>query len=191
MVKKQIHGRRGSGAASGLRAELNLLNPNFRQAVHLAVKAYNKAGVPYAVIGGLAAGAYSEPRTTKDVDFLVGDEAFDSVGLVISFKAGIPQQAAGVAVDSVPIDEELRDLYEQALESAVDSDEPGVRIVTPVYLVMLKLHAMRGKDRQDVVAVLKSGAVDVDDVSELISGNKKLEDALARVLRELAEENDE
>jgi hypothetical protein len=41
------------------------------------------------------------------------------------------------------------------------------------------------------VAVLKSGAVDVDDVSELISGNKKLEDALARVLRELAEENDE
>ena len=33
-------------------------------------------GIPHVLIGGLAVGVHSHPRTTKDVDFLVGPEAF-------------------------------------------------------------------------------------------------------------------
>lgn len=35
------------------------------------------AGIRHALVGALGANAYrSRPRTTEDIDFLVGDEAF-------------------------------------------------------------------------------------------------------------------
>lgn len=37
----------------------------------------NELGVPHTLIGGLAVGVHGHPRATKDIDFLVGSEAFD------------------------------------------------------------------------------------------------------------------
>src|SRR5262249_788146 len=36
-----------------------------------------KTGVRHALVGALAAGAWGYPRASKDIDFLVGDEAFE------------------------------------------------------------------------------------------------------------------
>src|SRR5262245_9999217 len=40
------------------------------QAAHLIVEEFERRSLPYALIGGLAYGHHSNPRTTKDVDFL-------------------------------------------------------------------------------------------------------------------------
>src|SRR5438477_162072 len=45
-------------------------------ALRVASEALTRAGIAHAVIGGLAVGANGYPRATKDVDFLVGDDAF-------------------------------------------------------------------------------------------------------------------
>lgn len=51
-------------------------------------------------MGGLAVGAHGYPRATKDVVFLVGDEAFEHhTGGIVTMKTGIPIQIGGVLVD--------------------------------------------------------------------------------------------
>ena len=50
----------------------------------------------FVVVGGLAIGANGFPRATRDVDFLVGAEAFEhhADGLV-TLRAGVPFQVTG------------------------------------------------------------------------------------------------
>src|SRR5205085_179201 len=58
--------------------------PEILNAVVVASAKLREAGIPHALAGGLAVGAHGYPRTTDDVDFLVGEEAFikHSGGLV-------------------------------------------------------------------------------------------------------------
>ena len=156
MTRREVRGRRRP-APGGLRAALDALAASFRTALHAADETYTRLGIPHALIGGVAVGAYAEPRATKDIDFLVGDEAFDSRGLVVSFRAGVPLEAAGVPVDSVPVDPRYEALYRDALRTAVDSGEGAVRIVRPEYLAALKLVAGRGRDLDAVSDMLDHG----------------------------------
>jgi hypothetical protein len=83
-----------------------MLSESMRAAVVAACDAYAALGVPYALVGGLAAGARGRPRFTKDVDFLVGEEAFIRSGLIISFAKPMPLQAGDVAIDPIPLPED-------------------------------------------------------------------------------------
>ena len=50
----------------------------FQQALAAATKALQSSGLPFAVVGGVAVSARTEPRFTQDVDFTVAvqtDEA--------------------------------------------------------------------------------------------------------------------
>src|SRR3954465_9439821 len=44
------------------------------QTMHRAAEAFERAGIPYAVIGGMAVKAHGHLQTTGDVDFLVAEE---------------------------------------------------------------------------------------------------------------------
>lgn len=195
MVRRQIRGPRrfeeSGGSESDLRAELDHLAPKFRDAVRAATAAYRRLGVRYALIGGVAAGAYGRPRSTKDVDFLVGDEAFDSIGLVISFKAGIPQEACGVPIDNIPQHAQYRDLYERALDEAVESDEPGVLIARPEMVAVTKLAGGRLHDISAVADMLRSGAVDPDELARLVEPYIKLRRACERAVDAYRDEAEE
>jgi hypothetical protein len=158
-----------------------MLAAKFRTALHAADETYVRLGIQHALIGGVAVGAYSEPYATKDIDFLVGDEAFDSRGAVISFKAGVPLEASGVPVDSVPIDPRYRPLYEQALSTAVRSDEGGIGIVRSDYLAALKLVAGRRHDYGAIVSMFDHGLDEVS-VSAVIRGYPDLAARLERAL---------
>src|SRR5688572_31752203 len=70
------------------------------EALKLASQALTVAKVRHIVVGGLAVGANGYPRATRDVDFLVGDEAFHhhANGLV-TLRPEVPFQVKGVAVD--------------------------------------------------------------------------------------------
>jgi hypothetical protein len=188
MVPREIRGPRRHNQAPGLRAELDHLAPAFRAAIHAAVQAYERAGVRYALIGGVAAGAYGEPRATKDVDFLVGDEAFDTVGSVISFRPGIPLEAHGVPIDSIPLHVEYRRLYMQALDECVESDEPGVKIARPEMVAITKLVGGRPRDITAVTEMIEAGSVDVKKLERLIAPYPQLRTVFEHVRRQMENE---
>jgi hypothetical protein len=133
-------------------------------AMRLASEALARAGVRHVVIGGLAVGANGYPRATKDVDFLVGGEAFENhANGLVTLRAGVPFQVNGVAIDflSPAVDEAFLD---DALAA-----EPG-SIVEAAPLVYLKLKSPRAKDRVDVIELVKAG-IDVDSCQRYLQAH--------------------
>jgi hypothetical protein len=128
--------------------------PKILDAMRVASARLAELGIPHALVGGLAVGAHGFPRATKDVDFLVGDEAFEHhAGGIVTMKPGVPIQIAGVLVDLLsaqPDDGALRDVPVVPM----GDDVP----VAPVEaLVHLKLKSPRMRDATDVVELLKAG----------------------------------
>src|SRR5436190_2264571 len=98
------------------RPDLSLLEgavaPQVLNAMRVASEQLGKLGVRHWLVGGLAVGAYGFARATKDVDFLVSDNAFEHHGGgVVTMKPGVPIQVNGVVVDHLsaqPDEEHLR-----------------------------------------------------------------------------------
>lgn len=122
------------------------------QAAHQALEA---AGVPHALVGALAVGAYGYPRASKDVDFLVGDEAFDHhSGGIVSIRPGVPIQYKGVIIDPISIEPGSEHLRE-AIDDPKISE--GIPVVPPEALIFMKLMSPRRKDAADIVELVSSG----------------------------------
>ncbi len=126
----------------------DVVAPKVLEALKLASEALALANVRHVVVGGLAVGANGHPRATKDVHFLIGDEAFEHHGKLVSLRAGLPFQVDGVAVDFLSPDAD-----EPFLEAALGAPPGSVIDVAP--LVYMKLKASRMQDRADVVALIK------------------------------------
>ncbi len=136
--------------------------PEILDAVEVASRTLTEAGIPHALAGGLAVGAHGYPRTTDDVDFLVGDEAFvKHAGGLVTLK--VPLIAIGkVRVDFVAIEESKGE--EGQLRPAVESPpvSESIPVVPLTALVYMKLKAGRQKDITDLVELLKRGKIEVD-----------------------------
>jgi hypothetical protein len=138
-----------------------------------AARRLERAGIPYAVVGGMAVNAHRYRRTTGDVDFLLtraGLEAFR-------------QRFVGKNYAAVP--EHPRRFLDRTSGITIDilvtgrfpgSGEPGpipypnpervsevidkIRVVDLVTLVQLKLAARRLKDFADVVDLIRFNDLD-------------------------------
>ena len=130
------------------------VNPRVLEAMHLASEAMKALGVPHIVVGGLAVGANGYPRATVDVDFLVGEQAFDH------HAGGVFTLRVPIAVKGIPIDCLSVHPTEGHLLDALAA-EPGSFASAPV-LVYLKLKSPRSRDRTDVIELIKAG-IDVED----------------------------
>ncbi len=120
-----------------------------------ASDALRAAGVNHVVVGGLAVGANGHPRATKDVDFLVGDDAFvHHAGGIVTMNPALPIQ-----VDGVPIDYLSPRADEGHLAEALLSASGG--FLDAPRLVYMKLRAARLRDQSDVASLVNAG-VDVD-----------------------------
>jgi hypothetical protein len=123
-----------------------------------------RAGVRHVVIGGLAVGANGYPRATKDVDFLVGDEAFvHHAGGLVTMNPALPIEVNGVAIDYLsprPGEDHLA----AALAAA-----PG-SFIDVARLVYMKLKASRLQDRADIGGLVKTG-LDVDACRAYLATN--------------------
>ncbi len=145
--------------------------PEILRAAEIASEKLREAGIPHALAGGLAVGSHGYPRTTDDVDFLVGDEAFViHEGGLVTLK--LPLIAVGdVLVDFVSIDSRRGE--DGHLRPAVDrpprSEE--IPIVPLTALVYMKLKASRQKDVADVVELLKRGEIDIEVVDRYLEKN--------------------
>lgn len=129
--------------------------PKVRDAALKTAAQLKHLGIRHALVGGLAVGAHGYVRATTDVDFLVGEEAFDHQGLLVAFKAGVPIEVDGIRIDYLsPVS--LGPQLEEALNHPQLSE--GLAIVPIEALIYLKLVAQRRKDLLDVVELLKAGA---------------------------------
>ena len=130
---------------------VDVVAPKVLEAMRLASEALSAANVRHVVVGGLAVGANGYPRATKDVDFLVGAEAFrhHPNGLV-TMRPEIPFQVNGVAVDLLSPEPD-----EDFLEATLAA--PGGTIMEAPPLVYMKLKSPRRKDQVDVIEMVKAG----------------------------------
>jgi hypothetical protein len=130
--------------------------PGYERAVRKVSRMLTEAGVRHALIGALGANAYrNRPRTTEDIDFLVGDEAFQRhAGGVVTMRVPVVE-VDGIEVDQVPLTDALRGV-EEGLERSTVSE--GVPIAPVDTIVVLKLLAGRTQDLADVEAIVESGA---------------------------------
>jgi hypothetical protein len=130
--------------------------PAYERAVREVSRMLADAGIRHALVGALGANAYrSRPRTTEDIDFLVGDEAFErhAAGFVTMRVPVV--EFDGIDVDQVPLTDALR-VVEDGLNRAPRSD--GVPIASIDTIVILKLLSGRTQDLADVEAIAGSGA---------------------------------
>ena len=130
--------------------------PAFERAVREASRMFREAGIRHALVGALGANAYrNRPRTTVDVDFLVGDEAFQQhAGGLVTMRVPIVT-LDGIDVDQIPLTDTLR-VVEDGLNRAPVSD--GVPIAPVDTIVIMKLLAGRRRDLADVEEIVASGA---------------------------------
>ena len=130
---------------------VDVVAPKVLDALRLASEALTLANVRHVVIGGLAVGANGYPRATKDVDFLVGAEAFcyHPSGLV-TLRPEVPFQVNGVAVDLLSAG-----LDEPFLEATLAASPGTMMEAAP--LVYMKLKSPRRKDHVDVIEMIKGG----------------------------------
>jgi len=131
----------------------------------VASNAFREAGVRHVLVGGLAVGVRGYPRNTKDIDFMVGDEAFNFHGLIVEPRAGLPVRYSGVTVDWVSLEPEDRAVFEDFLVDAEPDDVP-VMDVEP--LIAMKLIAGRHKDKTDIVELIKAGA-DIEPIIAFVN----------------------
>jgi hypothetical protein len=147
-------------------------------AMKVASEALKRAGVRHIVAGALAVGANGFPRATKDVDFLVGDEAFERhAGGLVTLRPGVPFQVNRVAIDFIGAEPS-----EDFLSAALDAEAGSVMEAPP--LVYMKLKSPRHKDRTDVIELVKAG-LDVDRCRDYLSAHApsflaEFEDAVRR-----------
>lgn len=128
--------------------------PKIREAAIQVDAQLSALGIRHVLVGGLAVGAHGYVRATRDVDFLVGDEAFEHHGLLVTFKPGVPIEVAGVRVDYLT-PYSLGSHLEKALERPHEGQD--IRVVGLEDLIFMKLVARRRQDLLDIVELLKCG----------------------------------
>lgn len=189
--RKQRVGLRASPSPKmvDLDRALAAVPPRVRRAAIEAHQVLNERGIPHLLVGGLAVGAHGYPYATQDVDFVVGDEAFEISGRgLVSFAPGVPISIGGVQVAYLSPDKRAR--IHEILESTRGSVELCIVPIEP--LIYMKLVAGRQKDQAAIVGLLQSGA-DAEGIRAFIANAApdllpRLDRLIERARREEAEE---
>jgi hypothetical protein len=138
-----------------LKEVFQFVSPKVREAAVKTADQLTHLNIRYALAGGLAVGAHGYVRATTAVDFLVGEEAFEHQGVLVTFKAGVPIEVEGIRIDYLsPVS--LGAQLEAVLDDPPTSE--GMAVVPIEVLIYMKLVAKRRKDQLDVVELVKAGA---------------------------------
>jgi hypothetical protein len=138
------------------------------------------AGIPYAIVGGMAVNAHGHRRTTGDVDFLLTAAGLDAFRLLLA--AGGFEQVSGRArrfldvANSITFDILVTGLFPGSGRPGpiaypdpadVSAEVEGRRVVNLATLVQLKLAARRHKDFGDVVDLIRVQNLDESFLDQL------------------------
>ena len=101
-----------------------------------------------ALVGGLAMQIWGSPRLTGDLD-VIAENNLGYDGSPLSF-GGIRTIEGTVPLDVIIRSDEWAPLYDESLKGAVRLEDIPLPVVTPEYLVAMKMVAGRQKDESDV-----------------------------------------
>jgi len=164
-----------------LKDTFRFVAPKVRDAAISTAAQLNRLGIRYALSGGLAVGAHGYIRATTDVDFLVGEEAFDRQGTLVAFKAGVPIEVDGIRIDYLS-PASLGPQLEEVLDHPPMSE--GLAVVPIEALVYMKLVAKRRRDLVDIIELVKAGA----DLTHVRDYLREYADDLLPLFEELVNE---
>src|SRR5262245_8937150 len=147
-----------AGRAPDLQRALRLV-PTYERAVREVSRMFSEAGIRHALVGALGSNAYrNRPRTTEDIDFLVGDEAFErhegNDGGFVTMRVPVVE-FDGISIDQIPLTGAMGVIAEGLNHPAISD---GVPIAPLETIVIMKLLAGRTQDLADIEAVVASGA---------------------------------
>lgn len=136
----------------------------------------------FTLTGGLAVSAWSPPRATMDIDFLVLVEstnlnhlvnALSSAGLSAELRRGGYDDPVPclIRADSLDIIVATKKYEAEAIEQSVIVDVLGreIPVVSPEYLIILKLKAGGPRDILDVQEILAANLVERALLAELMA----------------------
>lgn len=140
----------------------NVANPTIStdtgiEAVQEVGRIAEREEIDWAVAGGLAMHFYGSPRLTKDVDIIASKHLSLIPQHPLTFGGSSYTLQIGrytVQVDWIVRNDGYEKYYKAALKDAIVLPN-GLRVITPEWLVILKLHAGRQKDFDDIVFLLK------------------------------------
>jgi len=118
--------------------------------------------IPHVLIGGLAVGVHGHPRATRDVDFLVGAEAFESVEPLLVYREELKELARIGETDIMSVPDAYPGLAE---ELRLEDDVP---VISLRGLVLMKLDANRPRDREDVRVLLEKSPKRIREMRDYI-----------------------
>ncbi len=113
--------------------------------------------IEWAVAGGLAMYIYGSPRLTKDVDIIASQNLSLTPDHPLGFGGNSYTLQIGkyaVQVDWIVRTDGYRKYYRAALTDSVVMPS-GLRVITPEWMVILKINAGRQKDLDDAVFLLQ------------------------------------
>ena len=120
--------------------------------------------IPHALVGGLAVGIHGHPRATKDVDFLVGTEAFETTEPILSYRDELTNIVRMGVIDLLSVPSK-RPVLRASLLVPRAGELPVVDVRG---LVLMKLDAGRKQDFADIHHLLDNGA-DIDGIGEFLA----------------------
>jgi len=138
---------------------------NTKEAAKTVSEFLDSKGISHAVIGGMAVSAYSPPRMTQDVDFMVPRDCLSQlrelgdVSPLAGSVDGVTVQMGDVPVDFLFLDEDMPD---DMLEGGPKIN--GIPVLRPEALFIMKMNAPRAKDHADVIEMIKAEVVDLKAV---------------------------
>lgn len=154
---------------SGIKAQRFLGPDEIKDAIRASLAIATPQNIRLALIGGVAMQVYGSDRLTRDADFVASDvPVTGGKEKPLSF-GGIKTEIAGIPVDFIVRDDDYKDLYDEALNTAIKSnDEPKVLVIRPEYLAATKLAARRDKDELDVKKLIALNVLDLDKTRDII-----------------------
>ena len=121
-------------------------------------------GVPHVLIGGLAVGIHGHPWVTKDVDFMVGVEAFSSTDPLLIYREELTNLVHIGETDIMSVPAKYPGL------TAELRLEEGIPVISLRGLVLMKLAAFRARDQEDVRVLLQRAPGRIRDVRDYLQG---------------------
>ena len=161
---------------SKIAQNLNLPENMVRAALDVKNK-LEAAGIENVVIGGIAIGKYSKPRSTSDIDFLVKEEDFSKLRDL--FGAMQPLQindrsGYGITIEGVDVDFIFANETEEQFLFTNKTDYNSLNIPNVLNMIYLKMKSGRVTDTNDVIQMCKKLSLkDRDDVVKFLKKRVK------------------
>jgi hypothetical protein len=145
------------------KGDRSLIESTMMPEIIIALRDWARSTGSAVLIGALGLSYHCKPRYTQDIDFifLEPSDVPDAVGGFSRIGSGFQHNRTRIAVDiftpsSINIP---KDVAEQVMRTVVLSD--NIRVASASGLVALKLFRSSMQDRADIVALIKTGHVDL------------------------------